>query len=164
MIFCSEDGLVCVNLLFEAREAIEKEMLLHHPYETGGILIGKYDENLRLATVYLATASTKDSKHHSTTFRRGTNGIMEAIKHAQMHLSPELHYVGEWHSHPNSSPTASYIDLNQMQIFAKRSQLGIRTPLLLIVGGSPPKKLSWSFRLHRYKKLPLFLSLLNDTD
>lgn len=157
MVFSSSDGLICVNILPDAISEIRKEILEHYPNETGGVLIGKYDENLRLATIYLATGSPKDSEHGATSFKRGVNEIVDNIALAQKRISAGLHYVGEWHIHPNNSPTASLADLKQMQIFAKTNQLGIRVPLLLIVGGKPPIGLEWQFSLHRYKKKPSLL-------
>jgi integrative and conjugative element protein (TIGR02256 family) len=161
MIFSSSDGFNCVDVLSDAQAAIEKEVVSHHPYETGGVLIGKYDENLRLATVYLATGPTIDSEHKPTTFKRGIEGIKDQITFAQQNISPKLHYIGEWHSHPNNKPYPSYTDLKQMQIFAKNRQFGIKSPLLLIVGGNPPSKLDWLFSLNSYKKEPLFLMPLH---
>lgn len=88
MVFSSLDGSVCVLVLPEAQMLIEKEVKLRHPYETGGILIGKYDENLRLATVYTATRPPKDSKHNPTTFQRGIGGLNDEIKLAQKKYRP----------------------------------------------------------------------------
>jgi integrative and conjugative element protein (TIGR02256 family) len=160
MIFCSSNGSVCANLLPTAREIIEIEIASKYPRETGGILIGLYDANRHLATIHIATGPTEDSRNNSMTFERGVKGIDEKIFFAQKEISPNLHYVGEWHSHPDSSPLPSYTDLKQMQTFAKNGQLGIKSPLLLIVGGKPQKKLEWVFSLHKYKKAPLFLEPL----
>lgn len=160
MIFSSSNGSVCVNILPAAKKIIEDEVLLKHPHETGGILIGIYDENLRLATIHSATGPTEDSRHNAMAFERGIIGINEKITFAQKEILPNLHYVGEWHSHPNNSPTPSYTDLKQMQTFAKHKQLGIKAPLLLIVGGQPWAKLEWLFSLHTYKREPLYLELL----
>jgi len=161
MIFSSSDGAVCVNILPTAKKIIENEILLHFPQETGGILIGEYDVNLRLATVYLAIGPTEDSQHNATTFERGVKGINAKIAQAQKRILPTLHYIGEWHSHPNNRPIPSNPDIKQMQTFAKNKHLGIKSPLLLIVGGRPQIKLEWLFSLHIYKKKPLLLELLN---
>ena len=160
MIFSSSDGLVCVNILPAAKKIIEDETSSRYPNETGGILIGIYDENLSLATIHSATGPMEDSEHGATTFKRGVKGINEKITFAQKNTSTNLHYVGEWHSHPNNSPTPSGTDIKQMQVFAKNKQLGIKSPLLLIVGGRPAVELKWLFSLHRYKQKPLYLELL----
>lgn len=160
MIFCSSNGSVCVNILPAALKIIEDEVASQHPRETGGILIGVYDENLRLATIYSATGPTEDSRNDATTFERGIKGINEKIALSQKQISSNLHYVGEWHSHPNSPPTPSHTDVKQMQTFAKKKQFGIKSPLLLIVGGRPQTKLKWLFSLHTYKKEPRYLEPL----
>jgi len=158
MVFSSSDGLVCVNILPTAQEIIEKEILLRHPRETGGILIGIYDENLRLATIHFAAGPTEDSQHGAFNFDRGVKGIKEQIAVAKKQISENVHYLGEWHSHPNNRAIPSNMDLKQMQTFAKNKQLGIKSPLLLIVGGLPKEKLEWLFSLHSYKKEPLYLA------
>jgi len=160
MTFSSSNGSVCVTVLPKARKVIENEMASQYPRETGGILIGAYDSNLRLATVYLATGPTEDSHHNATTFERGVKGIKEIIALINIEISPKLHYIGEWHSHPNNRPNPSHADLKQMQIFAKNKQFGIKSPLLLIVGGRPNVEFEWLFSLHIYQKKPLYLELL----
>lgn len=160
MIFSSTNGQVCVNLLSNTKNIIENELKSYHPYETGGILIGSYDTNLRLATVFTATRSTSDSKHNLMSFQRGVKGIINSIALAKRDISPNLHYLGEWHSHPSNLPTPSDVDLAQMQLFAKKKVCHITCPLLLIVGGTPSSNLLWEFSLHKYKKPAIYLSAI----
>jgi integrative and conjugative element protein (TIGR02256 family) len=156
MICSSPDGSICIQLKSEAKRIIEQDIAKFHPYETGGILIGAYNENLKLATIYSATSSSIDSKHGYTSFDRGTDNILESIEKVKISILASLHYLGEWHSHPNNSPKPSGQDLKQMQKFAKNKLHGIRSPLLLIVGGIPMQNLLWQFSLHRHKKSTIY--------
>jgi integrative and conjugative element protein (TIGR02256 family) len=156
MIFSSQDGRLCIEILLHAQQIITEEVAKHHPYETGGILIGKYDENLKLAAVYTATKANNSSIHRFMSFERSPRGIGEEIKRAQEKISSDLHYIGEWHTHPDNRAIPSCSDLQQMQVFAKNRQLGIKSPLLLIVGGSLKTGLIWGFSLHRHRKKPLY--------
>ncbi|GGG18840.1 MULTISPECIES: Mov34/MPN/PAD-1 family protein [Pontibacter] len=156
-LFCSSDGKYCAHFLDEALAVIKDDISRYHPLETGGILIGRYDGNLRMATISIATAAPVDSKHGRTSFLRGTEGIFKALAAAKK-KDPLLHYVGEWHSHPASSPQASAVDLKQMQDFALGRLHGACTPLLLIIGGSPLEGLHGEVYLHRAKKAHTVLS------
>ena len=161
MVFSSDNGFQCVILLSEAQHTIKNEISMHHPNETGGILIGKYDDNLKVAIVYLATRSSFDSIHKAASFQRSSTDILSNINVAKELYSSSLHYLGEWHSHPNNNFNPSQTDLKQMQSFAKIKQLGISAPLLLIVGGSHSRGLEWQFSLHRFKKPTIYLSTLD---
>ncbi|PRY13774.1 integrative and conjugative element protein (TIGR02256 family) [Pontibacter ummariensis] len=159
LLFSSDSGKYCVLLLNAAIETIQKDIKQFHPLETGGILLGCYDSNLRMATVHAAVPAPSDSKHGRASFERGTNGIMEELRRVSQ-LEPPLHYLGEWHSHPSSSPSPSTVDSRQMQKFVQGRQHGVETPLLLIVGGGPPFALEWRFCLHRPKMEPLAFTVV----
>lgn len=158
-LFCSPDGKYCAHFLNEALDVIKDDISRFHPLETGGILIGRYDSNLRMATISIATPAPVDSKHGRISFVRGTEGISKALADAKKQ-DPLLHYVGEWHSHPASSSHPSAADSKQMQEFALKRLYGARTPLLLIVGGCPLEDLHGEVYLHRAKKAHIAFSAL----
>lgn len=160
MVFSSQNGQVCVNLSHDAIVTIESGVSSFYPYETGGILIGRYDANFKLATIVKATCSSFDSEHTLFSFKRGVGNILDIIANVQKNISTELHYVGEWHSHPNNLPKPSSTDISQMQLFAKENLCKITSPLLLIVGGSPSNGLLWEFSLHKPKIKPIYLSVI----
>lgn len=138
---------------------IREQALLMHPLETGGILVGHYSSNFRLATAVLATPPPPDSKHGPTRFERGTYGLKQLLAEAKQQ-TPSLHYLGEWHTHPAHSARASGPDIRQMNCFAWCRQYGVKSPLLLVIGGVPPDKLEARASLHRAWHRPLFLELL----
>lgn len=49
------------------------------PRETGGILVGFYDSDLRVAEVVRATPAPADSRHGRTWFVRGVRGLQSLI-------------------------------------------------------------------------------------
>ena len=145
-----------MQLKDEAIQAIEHEIALWHPKETGGILVGRYDPSYRLAIVEIATASPSDSTHGLTDFVRGEFGIADLLGVYKKQSTP-LIYLGEWHSHPNHAPNASLTDVWQMNNFASRHLYGAKSPLLLIVGGSLSIGLKWKASIHKKWKKPLYL-------
>jgi integrative and conjugative element protein (TIGR02256 family) len=48
-----------------------------------------------------------------------------------------LHFLGDWHTHPEPLPTPSGTDLRNMQECVKRSKRAVSGFLLLIVGTAP---------------------------
>jgi proteasome lid subunit RPN8/RPN11 len=100
--------------------------------ETGGILAGRYDVELRLAKIALATAPPPDSKGGHAWFRRGTAGLKTLI--TQLWQAGE-YYLGEWHFHPGAAPAPSGQDADQMRAIAGDPRYACPEPVLVICGG-----------------------------
>lgn len=105
-----------------------------YPYETGGILIGRYSEDLKWAEIITITAAPAESKRTRCSFIRSTQGIITKLKGV---WKRQQYYLGEWHYHPNASPKPSGLDLKTMLNLSKNEELHCPEPILLIVGGSP---------------------------
>lgn len=105
-----------------------------YPYETGGILIGRYSEDLKWAEIITITAAPAESKRTRYSFIRNTQGIITKLKSA---WKRQQYYLGEWHYHPNASPKPSGLDIKTMLNLSKSEELHCPEPILLIVGGSP---------------------------
>ena len=156
LLFCSSEGLVCADISLVALEEIKNHIKHHHPFETGGVLIGQYDENCRLAKVHHATKPPPDSRHTYNSFFRGIKGLKETIRQS-FHEGEQCYYIGDWHSHPSNSASPSKVDLIQMQHFARTREFGTITPLLLIVGGSHDTSYDFYVSVHYKAKKPLTL-------
>jgi integrative and conjugative element protein (TIGR02256 family) len=70
------------------------------PNETGGVLLGYYDYNVKALVVVAALPAPPDSKATSGSFERGIEGLKEAVEEAARRTAGIVGYVGEWHSHP----------------------------------------------------------------
>lgn len=106
------------------------------PYETGGILIGRYDESLDMALVSEATPAPPDSRARRNWFYRGTQGLSSLLDEA---WEGGRYYLGEWHFHPLAGPTPSETDRRQLRDIAGDERYHCAEPLLLIIGGHPGK-------------------------
>ena len=78
-----------------------------------------------------------------TNFQINIAGIVDCCEDSNLKLELEklndawvqgCYYLGEWHYHPNSLPTPSLTDLNQMRILATDEKLNCPEPILLIIG------------------------------
>jgi len=89
------------------------------PSETGGILLGYHDFNLEAIFVVDAFPAPIDSESSSSSFQRGTQGVIESVNDARSRTANIVDYIGEWHSHPkNTSATQSGVDLIQLSTLA----------------------------------------------
>ncbi len=103
--------------------------------ETGGVLVGQYTADQRVAKAIEATAPPVDSVQASTQFVRGVHGLAEKLARHWVE-DPKLHYLGEWHYHPAGDPSPSGIDLLQMRSIASDPRYACSEPVLLILARS----------------------------
>jgi hypothetical protein len=85
------------------------------PNETGGVLLGYYDFNIKAVVVVAGLPAPPDSKASPGSFERGVAGLAEAVKDAGTRTAGMVGYIGEWHSHPPGHPASpSRHDLVQL--------------------------------------------------
>lgn len=112
------------------------------PDETGGLLLGHYSGAHDCALVTSVTEAPPDSQSGRTWFVRGVRGLQSKIDLLWRRRCD--YYIGEWHFHPYGSPDPSTTDINQLRDIAHSKQYHCPEPVLLIIGGEPPKV--WSAR------------------
>ncbi len=103
----------------------------HYPKEFGGVLLGSYlsDNHTLLITQILETSEYKNSQ---TMFTRESEKLNQKIKDIHQKTDGNVVYVGEWHTHPNSSPDYSQTDFLAMKSIANDNQIMTKNPILLI--------------------------------
>lgn len=104
-----------------------------NPYETGGIIIGRYSNDSLTAHISEISNSPDDSVKQRSFFNRGIKGLQKKL---DMLWENNYYYLGEWHYHPNSSPTPSGSDIKQMISLSKNKKLNYPEPILIIIGGN----------------------------
>ncbi|RKG29813.1 ThiF family adenylyltransferase [Acinetobacter tianfuensis] len=117
-----------LDLLFQMR----KQCL---PNETGGVLLGYYDFNIKAVVIVTALPAPPDSKSTPTSFERGTLGLAEKIQEASDRTMGMVGYIGEWHSHPPGHSTSmSRDDIVQLTHLAQGMAEDGLPAISLIVG------------------------------
>jgi integrative and conjugative element protein (TIGR02256 family) len=104
-----------------------------YPNETGGVLIGYYNDTLNCATITEIIFEIPDSKRGKTWFLRGIKGIQNRLH--QLWSSRRIYYLGEWHFHPGGTPVPSQVDINQMLEIASTFSAHCPEPILLLFSG-----------------------------
>lgn len=134
-IFRSADNRFGIYLPAPVLAAMAQECARRPAVETGGILAGRYDDELRLAKVSLATAPPPDSAGGHAWFKRGTAGLKRLLDQ----LWPiGDYYLGEWHFHPGGPPHPSGQDIDQIRAIASDPRYACPEPVLVILGGRSP--------------------------
>ena len=116
-------------------------------YETGGILIGNYSDDMRTAVIRNISKAPSDSKRGRANFKRGVKGLIDVLNKAWAESGN--YYLGEWHYHPNNSSKPSRTDVQQMNELSRNRRLKCPEPILLIIGGN--NRLGWDISLHVFK-------------
>lgn len=71
------------------------------PNETGGVLLGSFDLERRIAYIVDTIPSPSDSGEWPTGYIRGATKLLPTLKKVGERSGHMLQYVGEWHSHPD---------------------------------------------------------------
>lgn len=133
MVYFNSDTHLKIELPIEQLNIMHNLCDKSNPYETGGILIGSYSDDNFTAHISEITNSPDDSVKKRSQFKRGTNGLQ--IKLDTL-WKDNQYYLGEWHYHPNSSPTPSRSDIEQMISLSHNIRLHCPEPILIINGGN----------------------------
>lgn len=107
----------------------------HRPFETGGVLIGRYVAENETALV-TSVVTPPDSRRGRAWFERGTRDLGSSLRALWARPADRRdYYLGEWHSHPGGAALPSPTDLQQMQSIAQTESYQCPEPILLILGG-----------------------------
>lgn len=129
--YCKEIGLG-IEIPIELLNFLSNEGVKHSPNEFGGLLIGRYVDNSKICLIE-STVLPKKFKSSRYYFERGKAGLKKKLID-YYNSNPRLFYVGEWHTHNSHSIAPSSVDMIAMQTIEEYTNLGIISPLLLIIG------------------------------
>ncbi|MDC1142107.1 ThiF family adenylyltransferase [Planctomycetota bacterium] len=102
--------------------------------ETGGLLLGNWNDATGVVWIDLASPPPKDSKHSEGGFECGTEDTLELHRKHLEQTSGATGYIGMWHTHPNSPPDESLIDVFGMVSMVSRDMHNQRKGVMMIVG------------------------------
>jgi len=101
----------------------------HDSFESGGILLGyRRDDHLHIVDATIPQLGDKCMRFRF--FRRDANHQKIALKRWKL-SGNTMDYIGEWHTHPESMPTPSSLDMSEWKKIYGTRQAGM---VFLIVG------------------------------
>jgi integrative and conjugative element protein (TIGR02256 family) len=109
-------------------------------HETGGMLLGSFDDAVGCIYVDLATGPSPDSVLSPMYFGHGTEGTQDVVDHHRERTARRVGFVGMWHTHPGGRAHPSEIDTAGMDWLVSPDGAG-RRALMVILGGD---KADWS--------------------
>jgi len=105
--------------------------------ETGGLIFGEINETARILWVTEVEGPPPDSEASEQRFTCGVEGMKEAAEEKEARFGGAVRCIGSWHTHPNSSPHPSDVDLGAVAQLLGAPESTRRTCLLLILAGNP---------------------------
>lgn len=104
--------------------------IMHSHQEAGGLLIG-YRRGPHLEIIDATVPLPKD-KRKRTFFDRRDSGHEKYILRRWAQSEKTAGYLGEWHTHPQGTPSPSYLDISEWRKVIRRT----RSPMVFIILGT----------------------------
>lgn len=123
--------------------------------ETGGILLGEFDEVLKLIWVDFILDAPTDSEFSEQSFICGTRDVDENIRKLKKESKGALNYLGTWHTHPISAGEPSEKDLSAAYSLLHEFEKPRRFITFIIIGFSSDKP---EFKVHVFNRDQLIIS------
>jgi integrative and conjugative element protein (TIGR02256 family) len=139
--FRSADGCFALRIPGKLLERMLEQCARTGHRETGGILVGRYSEDHRVAEVTAVSGSPSDSSSCRTSFVRGIKGLGRWLR--KLWSGHRDYYLGEWHFHPGAMPQPSEVDSSTMFGIAGSEVCKCPEPILFLIGDSVSE--GWCF-------------------
>lgn len=123
-----------IRLPQEIYEVLLVKAAQYYPKECGGIFVGRVQDNVAIIEMYKMPRRFFSS---TILFRRVAKWLNTWLADIFTKQNGELIYLGEWHTHPDSSPIPSATDITALLRIAQNEDIRTQNPLLLIIGFNP---------------------------
>lgn len=129
MIYFNKKHNLTVHIVSQLIPILAEKAIASYPNETGGLLVGRYNETLN-ELVIESTIQPTFIESTPTSYSRKVDGMEEVWKHLS-----ELgqFYVGEWHSHPRGTTNYSDWDKDALLSIYRDKGVNIKKPVMVIL-------------------------------
>lgn len=138
MIWELKDGMR-LEVSEAALASVAKHISSRKRGETGGILIGRYSDDLSTAKVMSASGPGPHATFGPSSFTRQAFSLQAEL---DREFEAGRYYLGEWHCHPGTNSTPSSQDIRQMKAISKSADYNCPEPILMVFGKSDPSAFS----------------------
>lgn len=132
-------------ILSSAIKTMEIETKKYYLRETGGILIGYWNERKNQVVITHATGPGPKSFHGLNYFEPDTKFCQKKLNKLFKITKGRLTYLGDWHSHPWNFLKLSSVDLRTMEDISEDKDFKCRKPIAVITNFSLNKFYSKTF-------------------
>lgn len=102
--------------------------------ESGGVLIGKVKEDYSLIVISEISIPAGNEDCGRFYFVRNKYRSQKVIEQFWKDSQGELNYIGEWHTHPEESPSPSFVDKKLLKNCIKYNKYSFPWLFMIIVG------------------------------
>ena len=127
-------------------ESLAEEADRRYPLETGGIMAGYFADSGD-AVVLHVIGPGPNAAHSRRRFVPDHEWQCARLDELFKQSNGKLVYLGDWHTHPDSTGNLSWLDHRTLSAIAKHPAARLISPLMLIGGG---RVSSWQWRCHQY--------------
>lgn len=102
-------------------------------YETGGILLGKFNRNngiIEIVEIY----ELKTNFFSTIFYKRNARKAQKIINKRWFETEGVINYIGEWHTHPSMQASPSETDIHSLKEITAKVRDSLPGTLLIIVG------------------------------
>lgn len=144
------DAQATVQWKHEPREAILREAAAALPHETGGILLGYWQQqNVQITNM---VGPGPNAQHGTAAFTPDRDWQYEQIDLLFAESQGKIEYLGDWHTHPLGVPFPSETDISLLESIAKSPESRCPRPIMCIFASKPKHK--WAERFFLYEIEP----------
>lgn len=134
---------IAPEALAEARAEVRRGARVREPaIETGGMLLGSFDDAIGVVYVDKVSGPPPDSYLSETYFQHGIEGTSERVHAEVERTASACGFVGFWHSHPYGPAQPSKTDRQGMASIVAPDGT-TRRALMMILGGAAPTWERW---------------------
>lgn len=138
---------------------IYEEIRNESPLETGGCLLGYWDESFKEVVIEECIGPGPMAKHSKYGFEPDSEWQELQIARIYKDSGFLRTYLGDWHSHPQGKLTLSWKDKRTLLRIAKFSPARAPHPLMVVMAGPP-----WRMRIWKTDKIRRFSFKLDTSE
>ena len=112
---------------------IRKYYCLNTIYETGGILLGKFNKENRVVEI-TEVHELKTNFFSRILYKRSGRKAQKIINRRWHETNGVINYIGEWHTHPNMQAVPSSTDISSLKEITEKVK-GVLPGTILIIAG-----------------------------
>jgi integrative and conjugative element protein (TIGR02256 family) len=129
-----QEIVICRNVFKD----ICKYMQIDNSSESGGLLFAEF----KLPKIIVKKISTPSKTDYRSRYEFKSDQVM-LQKVINTNFDKKLHYIGEWHTHPENHPVPSIIDIGSMKDTFIASRHELNYFLLIILGNKVSDDMFW---------------------
>ena len=117
----------------EVIDNIKKSYWSNLKYETGGILLGKFNRKNKLIEIS-EVYELKTNLFSKILYKRNARKAQKIINKRWKETEEIINYIGEWHTHPNMLAHPSGTDINSLKEIHDKVKRVLPGTILIIAG------------------------------